>query len=68
MQPGNRAVILSHSLWRERFGGSPDTIGESIRLDGQPYTVIGVMPELPRTDFTSEQLWTPFIPTQEQIT
>jgi predicted permease len=68
MQPGSHAVILSHSLWRERFSGSPDAIGESIRLDGQTYTVIGVMPELPRTDFTSEQLWTPFIPTEEQIT
>jgi predicted permease len=68
MQPGSHSVILGHALWRERFGGSPAAVGKSIRLDGQPYTVVGVMPELPHTDFTSEQLWTPFIPTQEQLT
>jgi putative ABC transport system permease protein len=68
MQPSSHSVILSHALWRERFGGSPAAVGKSIRLDGQPYTVTGVMRELPHTDFTSEQLWTPFIPTQEQIT
>jgi putative ABC transport system permease protein len=68
MQPGSHSVILGHALWRERFSGSPVAVGKSIRLDGQSYTVIGVMPELPHTDFTSEQLWTPFIPTQEQIT
>ncbi len=68
VQPGSHNVILGHALWRDRFGGNRNAIGESIRLDGQPYTVIGVMPELPHTDFTSEQLWTTFIPTQEQLT
>jgi putative ABC transport system permease protein len=68
MQPGSHVVILSSPLWRERFGGDPAAIGKSIRLDGQPYTLIGVMPELPHTDFTGEQLWAPFIPTQEQLT
>ena len=43
MQSGSHSVILGHALWRERFGGSPAAIGKSIRLDGQAYTVIGVM-------------------------
>jgi putative ABC transport system permease protein len=37
-------VVLGFGLWQRRFGGSPDVIGEIVRLDGQPYTVIGVMP------------------------
>jgi predicted permease len=69
MQPGNRAVILSHSLWRDRFGGNPNAIGKTLRLDGETYTVIGVMPDLSRTDFaTGGKVWTAFIPTQEQLT
>jgi putative ABC transport system permease protein len=37
-------VILSDSLWRRRFGGDPEAIGQSITLNGQSRTVIGVMP------------------------
>src|SRR3984957_2190947 len=35
MQPGSRAVILSHSLWRDRFGGNANAIGKTLRLDGE---------------------------------
>ena len=69
MQPGSRAVILSHSLWRDRFGGNANAIGKTLRLDGETYTVIGVMPDFSRTDFaTDSKVWTAFIPTQEQLT
>jgi predicted permease len=37
-------VILSHSLWQQQFGGRLEVIGSSVRLSGQPYTVIGVLP------------------------
>jgi predicted permease len=44
-QPGhNREVILSGSLWRETFGRDPGILGRVIELNGEPYTVIGVMP------------------------
>ena len=69
MQPGSPAVILGHSLWRERFGGDPAAVGKTILLDGQPRTVIGVMPDQPKLGFATDfQVWTPFIPTQEQLT
>ncbi|MGH7618232.1 MAG: ADOP family duplicated permease, partial [Gemmatimonadaceae bacterium] len=37
-------VLLNDGVWRSRFGGNPGVVGKQIRLDGQPYTVIGVMP------------------------
>ena len=44
--PGAPAVaILGHALWTTRFGGDPNAIGRVFRLGGQPYTIVGVMPE-----------------------
>jgi putative ABC transport system permease protein len=39
-----RVAMISHSLWQRRFGRSDTLIGQSIRLDGQPHRVIGVLP------------------------
>ncbi|HVT58307.1 MAG TPA: ABC transporter permease [Thermoanaerobaculia bacterium] len=49
--PGrDRVVVLSHRLWRGRFGEDPSVVGRAVTLDSQPFTVVGVMPpafELP---------------------
>jgi putative ABC transport system permease protein len=43
-QPGKQyVVLLSHRLWRERFGADPGIIGRDIRMDAVPYTVVGVL-------------------------
>lgn len=42
---GPRAAILSFSLWRNVLGSDPDISGKSILLKGEPYTVVGVLPE-----------------------
>jgi predicted permease len=39
------AVLLSHALWRTRYGQSPSILGRALAIDGLPTTVIGVMPE-----------------------
>jgi putative ABC transport system permease protein len=60
-QPGrDRVVVLSQGLWQRRFGGDPRIIGRSLTLDGEPYTVVGVMPagfRFPDDDDVS--LWLP---------
>ena len=38
-------VILSHGLWLRRFAGAADVLGRSIRINGRPRTVVGIMPE-----------------------
>ncbi|MFY9551622.1 MAG: ABC transporter permease, partial [Thermoanaerobaculia bacterium] len=59
-RPGaGRVVVLSDRMWRSRLGGAADVLGRSLRLDGEPYTVIGVMPA--SFDFAreNEELWVP---------
>jgi predicted permease len=43
-EPNHHVAILSHRLWKERFGGDPQIIGRVITLDNTAYTVVGVMP------------------------
>ncbi|HKQ75249.1 MAG TPA: ABC transporter permease [Blastocatellia bacterium] len=38
------AVLISHSLWRRRFGGDPEVVGKSLLLDAESYTVVGILP------------------------
>jgi predicted permease len=40
-----RVVVLSEGFWRARFGGDPAVVGRDLRLDGEPYTVVGVVPQ-----------------------
>jgi putative ABC transport system permease protein len=42
-------VVISNALWRQRFGSDAAAVGAALKLDGRPYTVIGVMP--PRATF-----------------
>ncbi len=44
-QTSSRAVtMLSYGLWQRKYNGSPDAVGQSIRLNNQSYTIIGVLP------------------------
>ena len=44
-QPGHDHVaVISYRLWKSRFNATPEIVGHSIKLNGKPYTVVGVMP------------------------
>ena len=66
--PGaDRFAVLTHGLWTNRFGADPTLVGGSIRLDGEAYNVVGVLPadfEIPRRDVA---LLVPFSFTPEQM-
>jgi predicted permease len=66
--PGNNHVaLLSYALWQRRFGANPNIVGQSINLDGEPTTIVGIMPadfDLPNpaeraTISGHVQLWVP---------
>ena len=42
---GPKVTILSHALWQFHFGGDPQIVGRTIPLNGEPYTVVGVLPD-----------------------
>jgi putative ABC transport system permease protein len=66
-QPGkDHVVLLSHRLWRERFGANPEIVGRDIRMDATPYTVIGVLPPGPQ-DRLPADLWIPLSLTPDEI-
>ena len=58
--PGKEhVVVLSHRLWAAQFGSDPRIVGKSLTLNGEPYTVIGVMPARSAFDRSFNQLWRP---------
>ena len=38
------AAVISHGFWQRRFGGSPETAGKTVVVNGRPFVVVGVMP------------------------
>jgi len=53
-----KVALVGYDVWRSRLGGDPNVLGRAIRMNGEPATVIGVMPEGFGFPF-QEQLWTP---------
>ena len=69
VEPDSRGVepevILSHGFWQRQFGGDSDIVGQHISVDGEPLTIVGVMPQgfAIRTTELAEsraELWLPF--------
>jgi putative ABC transport system permease protein len=57
--PRLHLAILSHQLWRERFGGDPGILGRQIHLNREAFTVVGIMPSSFSVRLGSEQVWMP---------
>jgi predicted permease len=59
-QPGAPHVaVISEAMWRTNFGGRPDVLGQTIRFDGDPYAIIGVMPRSFWFQDQETEVWTP---------
>jgi putative ABC transport system permease protein len=73
-RPGANVIVLSGAFWRRAFGGDVNVVGQTVKLDEKPYTIIGVMPEgvqFPYTDATFAEpveLWLPLALTDEERT
>jgi putative ABC transport system permease protein len=60
-------VVISHDLWMRRFGGTVDTVGQVMILDGTPRRIVGVMPRGFSYPLSSE-LWLPFRFSERELT
>ncbi len=59
-------IVLTDAMWRSRFGGAPDVLGRVVRLDGEAYTVIGVLPPGFALPGEEADAWVPAAFTPEQ--
>src|SRR6266513_619265 len=70
-RPGTHVVLLSYRLWQRRFGSDPSIIGRAVTLNGENYTVIGVMQrgvQLPGYGNWNDELWVQINFTNEETT
>jgi putative ABC transport system permease protein len=55
-------VVLSHRLWQRKFGSDPKAVGKRVQIDGDTYTVVGVMPREFLIPKSRAEMWMPFEP------
>jgi putative ABC transport system permease protein len=66
---GKHVVVLSDRFWRTEFGGNPDVIGRTVKLNAEPYTIVGVMPasaSVASWTAMASDVWVPLGLTDEQ--
>ncbi len=67
-KPGaSKVAIISHALWQSRYGGERSILGRDIELNGERYTVVGVMPPDFQFQVPDTRLWVPIALTPEQL-
>jgi putative ABC transport system permease protein len=67
-RPGaNNVVVVSEALWKRVFSSDPRLIGKSMTMDGEDYTVVGIMPSSFQLPQLKTDLWTPLALTTAQL-
>ena len=57
-----RVALIGSGMWRREFGASPEVIGRTLLLDDRPYTIVGVLPDVPVADVTEpHEFWVPLV-------
>ena len=63
---GAHVAVLSYGLWKKRFGGQREAVGQTIELNAEPYTIIGVLPAWFRLQHQVD-LWVPLDMTKDKL-
>jgi putative ABC transport system permease protein len=61
-QANSRVVVMAYGLWERRYGRDDSVVGRRIRVNGELYTVVGIMPrgfEFPNSGLSGSELWAP---------
>ncbi|HWN11672.1 MAG TPA: ABC transporter permease [Pyrinomonadaceae bacterium] len=72
-QPGDdkqgapRVTVLTYGMWQRRFGGDQNILGQSLTINGDPYTIVGVLPASFQFALRNADLWRPYQPTEAQL-
>jgi predicted permease len=64
----DHVVILSHEIWERRFGADASIVGQSVRLNREPYTVVGVMPASFQMLGFTPRVWIPLVTNAADLT
>jgi predicted permease len=67
-QGGPKVTVLTYGFWQRRFGGDAGIIGRAVTLNGESYTVVGVLPAGFQFALRPADLFVPYQPTQNQLT
>ncbi len=67
--PGTpKVTVLTYGLWQRRFGGNANVIGQTATINGESYTIVGVLPATFQFALRNADLFVPYQPTQNQLT
>ncbi|MGB2663858.1 MAG: ABC transporter permease [Candidatus Acidiferrum sp.] len=66
-QPGHSVVVISERLWRNLLHADPGLLGQTLRMNGSLYTVIGVMPKMFDPLLQNSDVWVPAAYTAQQL-
>jgi putative ABC transport system permease protein len=67
-QNGPKVTVLTYGLWQRRFGGDRNIVGQNLTINGDSYTVIGILPPSFQFALRAADLFLPYQPTQNQLT
>jgi len=64
---GPKVTVITYATWQKRFGGDPNVVGQSVNLNGENYSIIGVLPASFQFAFRPADLWRNYQPTEAQL-
>ena len=65
---GPKVTVLTYGYWQRKFGGDAGVLGRAISINGESYTIVGVLPATFQFALRNSDLWIPYQPTQNQLT